>query len=65
MGGQFESIAGPAGTIEFDIPNLIGNQYYVPLITNTRSTAPLLGVNMGLQKENRCECDVSPNTSEC
>jgi len=62
MSGQFESIAAPSGNIEFDITNLIGSQlYFIPVITNTRSTGALMGVNMGLQAENRCQCIIPPN----
>jgi hypothetical protein len=63
MGGSFEPIANPTGTIDVTIDNLAGSQwYFAPLITNAGSQRWLMGVNMGLQSENRCDCVVAPGS---
>jgi len=66
MVGIYNPIPNPGSQSSwtFTITNLIGSQYYfVPVITNPNNTARLLGVNMELQAENRCNCTVPANSS--
>jgi hypothetical protein len=57
MSGVFNPVSNPTGTITYDIDALVGSQlYFSPGISNNTSTRLLMGVNMGLQSENRCSC---------
>lgn len=57
VAGFFNTISNPTGTINFTIGNVIGTtQYFVPLVSNNTAADLLMGVNMGLQSENRCNC---------
>jgi sugar lactone lactonase YvrE len=59
MGGDFNTINNPSGTIPFTIDNVIGDvTYFAPFISNNSSDGLLMGVDMGLQSENRCDCVV-------
>ena len=59
MGGSYSTIDDPSGTIPFTIDNVVGDTtYFVPLIDNETSDGLLMGVNMGLASENRCDCVV-------
>ncbi|HEY1239799.1 MAG TPA: Ig domain-containing protein, partial [Bryobacteraceae bacterium] len=62
--GIYSPIASPASTETFVINNQIGSQlYFVPLITNTTAQGRALGVNMGLEAENRCNCVIPAHSS--
>lgn len=37
-----------------------GSGFFVPVISNSTGSSLLVGVNMGLQSENRCNCTVGP-----
>jgi len=57
MSGIFNTITNPSGTINFQVSNHIGSNYYFqPLITNRTSVPLAIEVNGGLQAENRCNC---------
>lgn len=59
MSGVFSPVSNPTGTITYDIDAVVGSQsYFAPGISNNSSTRLLMGVNMGLQNENRCNCVV-------
>ncbi|HET7843897.1 MAG TPA: hypothetical protein VFL14_07085, partial [Xanthomonadales bacterium] len=59
-GGSFDPVANPSGTIRFSVTNRIGNQvFFAPLIANKQASGILVGVNMGLPQENRCNCTVA------
>lgn len=61
MNGVFNTISTPATTETFIIDNVIGGQqYFSPQISNNSAATLLMGVNMGLVSENRCNCTVSP-----
>ena len=50
-------------TIIFD--NVVGSlRWFIPSITNNLSSNRLLGVNMELSGENRCNCVIPANTSD-
>jgi hypothetical protein len=58
-GGSFDPVANPSGTIRFSVGNRIGSRvFFAPVIANKQPNAALLGVNMGLPQENRCNCTV-------
>jgi hypothetical protein len=58
-GGSFDPVANPSGTIRFSVGNRIGSRvFFAPVIANKQSAAILVGVNMGLPQENRCNCTV-------
>ncbi len=60
QGGAFDPVASPSGTVQFRLDNVIGNQtYFAPVITNNSGNGLLIGVNMGLPAENRCNCTVA------
>jgi hypothetical protein len=59
MSGVFSPVSNPTGTITYDIDAIVGSQsYFSPGISNNSSTRLLMGVNMGLQSETRCNCVV-------
>ncbi len=58
----YPSINNPTGNLVYNVTNIIGSQpYFVPMVTNQTSVGLLMGVNMGLQAENRCNCVVPAN----
>ena len=58
-GGSFDAIANPTGTIRFNVTNRIGNQvFFAPVMANKQPATILMGANMGLAQENRCNCTV-------
>jgi uncharacterized protein YjdB len=64
MAGTFNSVPGSTGTINYTVDNLVGSQwYFAPVITNSGGQNWLMGVNMGLTSENRCNCVVNAGTS--
>lgn len=64
MAGSFTSVAGSTGTVNYTVDNLVGGQwYFAPAITNSGSQNWLMGVNMGLTSENRCNCVVNAGSS--
>ena len=65
MSGKFGPSSNPSETQRFTIDNIAGDEhFFAPVITNTTDVDLLMGVNMGLQAENRCECTVPAQTSE-
>jgi hypothetical protein len=57
MSGVFNPFSNPTGTITYNVDATVGSQaYFSPGISNNTSTRLLMGVNMGLQSENRCNC---------
>lgn len=59
MAGSFGPVANPTGTVTFTVDAVVGEDYYfAPLVTNNTAANLLMGVNMGLQSENRCDCAV-------
>lgn len=55
--GSYSPITTPAQVENFVINNQIGSQlYFVPIFTNATSQDRLLGVNMSLDAQNRCNC---------
>ena len=64
LNATFDSVANPSGTIVFTAKASLGNaNYFAPRITNQTSVDLLLGVNMGLASEIRCNCTAPANTS--
>lgn len=64
-GGSFDPVANPSGTIRYSVTNRIGNKdYFAPVFSNKQSTAILVGMNMGLAQENRCNCTVPGNARD-
>ena len=62
--GFYSPITNPAQTITFAIDNQLGTQeYFIPIFTNTTSEDRVLGVNMQLSAENRCNCVIPANSS--
>jgi hypothetical protein len=62
--GFYSPITNPSQTITFTINNQLGTQqYFVPIFTNTTSEARVLGVNMQLAAEDRCNCVIPANSS--
>jgi Bacterial Ig-like domain (group 2) len=60
VGGIFATVTDPAAAIEYEIDNVIaGDTVFAPFITNNSSVPYLMGVNMGLPAENRCQCEVA------
>lgn len=58
-GASFDPIANPSGTIAFTADNRPGNRvFFAPVLANKQPSGILLGVNMGLPQENRCNCTV-------
>ncbi len=59
MIGIYDRITNPAGTITFNINNVIGTTpYFIPRVNNNTGVALLMGVNVGLVSENLCNCVV-------
>lgn len=59
MGGYWDTINNPKGTIKFEADNIVGNTYFfAPMIDNKTSTRLLMAVNYNLVHENRCYCVV-------
>lgn len=57
--GSFSTISMPSGTIPLTFTNVFGTtQIFAPLVNNNTAASLLMGVNMGLQSENRCNCTV-------
>jgi len=63
MSGLFPEITDPADKEDYEIDNKVGSDlYFFPVINNETVAALLMGVNMELQSENRCDCVVPPQT---
>ena len=63
LGGTFDPVPSPAGTLTFAVDNEIGPQrYFAPVITNKTTSPFLVGVNMGTANESRCNCTVAGAT---
>lgn len=61
--GFYNTVSSPSGTIQYTLAYQIGSSsYFAPLISNQTSSTILIGANMGLQSENRCNC-TSPGFS--
>ncbi|MDF1502431.1 Ig-like domain-containing protein [Roseisolibacter sp. H3M3-2] len=64
MSGSFASVTNTGQTVAFTVDNDVGGTpYFAPLVTNRTATTLLLGVNMGLNSENRCNCTASVGAS--
>ena len=64
MSGVYQALPNPSGTLNYTVNNILSNQaYFVPRITNNSASTLLMGVNMGLQAQNLCECTVPPNST--
>lgn len=62
ISGLFETVSNPSGTISYTVDNVVGSDFYFsPRVSNQTSTRLLMGANMGLQSENRCNCVVPGN----
>ncbi|MCC6930713.1 MAG: Ig-like domain-containing protein [Gemmatimonadaceae bacterium] len=60
MSGRW-TLTAPTGTVNLNVDNLVGSQwYFAPLVNNLTGTSLLMAVNFGLQAENRCQCVVPP-----
>lgn len=60
MSGTFGPVQVTSDRVEIEIDNIVGEAYFfAPLIDNQTSSRLLMGVNMGLQAENRCNCVVA------
>ncbi|MBK9410288.1 MAG: Ig-like domain-containing protein [Gemmatimonadetes bacterium] len=58
MSGRW-TLTTPSGTVNLNIDNLVGSQwYFAPLVSNLSGTSLLMAINFGLQSENRCNCTV-------
>jgi len=63
MSGSFATLPNPTGATSIEIDADVGGTlYFAPLVSNESSQALLLGVNMGLQSEKRCNCTAPANT---
>ena len=63
MAGIFNAVTNPGLTETFIVNNVLGSQqYFAPVIDNFTNVPLLMGVNMGLTAENRCNCVVPANT---
>lgn len=59
LGGSFDPVSSPSGTIRYTVTNEIGAQtYFAPVIGNKSFQPVLIGVNMGTPDENLCNCIV-------
>lgn len=57
VAATYDPITNPAGSYTFEAKATIGtSRYFMPIVTNQTSVALLLGVNMGLAAENKCNC---------
>ena len=64
MSGNFSTVNNPAGSYNYTVDNILGdNWYFAPFITNNTSVGLLMAVNWELQSENRCNCVVPANTA--
>ncbi len=64
MEGVYPVITNPnVSNLKYLADSIIGsNFYFIPYITNNTSLVKLLGINMELQAENRCNCTIPANT---
>ena len=64
MSGIYSTVtSADLSGVTYLINNIIGSDhYFIPYITNETSSDRLLGVNMGLEAENRCNCIIQANT---
>lgn len=59
IGGEFSTLSNPPGQLDYTIDAIVGNSYiFRPLIVNQSAVPLLMGVNEGLQSQNRCNCVV-------
>ncbi len=59
MAGTFQtmSITAPTNSFTYTVDNVIGTTpYFAPRVNNNTNVPLLMGVNMGLSSENRCNC---------
>ncbi len=57
INAAYDAITNPTGTITFTAKSQLSNAtYFAPRMNNQTATDLLLGVNMGLTAENRCNC---------
>ena len=64
MSGVYPGVANPFGTLNYTANYQIGTQYFfAPAVNNTSGADLIIGVNMGLQSENRCVCVVPASGS--
>lgn len=63
MGGLFaQTTVGSGQILEYTIDNVVASTpYFTPWVSNQTSSTLLMGVNMGLASENRCNCTVAGN----
>ena len=60
MGGTFESTV-PSPTQSYRVDHQVGTSFFfAPRMDNRTGTTWLMGVNMGLVSENRCNCTIAP-----
>lgn len=66
MGGQYQRINDlETPEITYEVDNVIGNaRFFIPSLDNSTSTGKLLGVNMELGAENRCNCVIPSGASD-
>ena len=64
MSGVYNPIPNAQGQENFQANNVIGGQYFMePHFNSSIGSGVLLGVNMGLQAENRCDCTIPASTN--
>jgi uncharacterized protein YjdB len=64
IGGNFEPVSNPGQRINYTIDAIVGQSFiFRPIIVNQTGTTLLMGVNEGLQSQNRCNCTVAPGSS--
>lgn len=64
INATYDPVNNPTGTLTFAAtPKLANATYFAPRVNNQTPTDLLLGVNVGLTSENRCNCTAPANTS--
>lgn len=52
-------------TVTYDVDNIVGDSsFFIPSFTNTLNESKLLGANMELSSENRCDCLIPANSGD-
>lgn len=70
LAASFDPVSAANGdTLKYDVDNVIRVNgvdvtYFAPLVTNSTAINLLLGVNMGLADEKRCNCVAAPGASK-
>ncbi len=64
IGGDFSVVTNPGSRLSYTVDAVIGDTHiFRPQIVNQTAVALLMGVNEGLQAQNRCNCVVSAFSS--